>query len=111
MEAVGKMAGSGRMTSIIEAVEPVHPLVKVMDHPASGVFTLTSLPDALADALECAARESGAVPPQPLPLDYGLGFGMNFRFRTAAGETPVLRLLWRKEPAGWRITAYAIELS
>jgi len=112
LAAAGRMAGtSGRLSSIIQPVEPVHPLVRVMDHQAAGSFTITSLPDALGDAAECQARADGTVPPQPLPLDYGRAFGMNLRFRTMAGETPVLRLLWRKEPEGWRITSYAVEVS
>jgi hypothetical protein len=34
---------------------------------------------------------------------------MNFRFRTAGGETPVFRALWVKEGGEWRITAYDVD--
>ena len=50
------------------------------------------------------------VPPDPLPLEYGQAFGMTFRFRTQEGEPPVLRLVWRKEGADWRITSYDVEV-
>ena len=44
-----------------------------------------------------------------MPLEYGDAFGMTFRFRTQAGDAPVLRLLWRKEEGTWRITSYDVE--
>jgi len=67
------------------------------------------MPNALADAVECAARANPSAVPDPLPLEYGNSFATAVRFRTRGGEAPVLRLLWRKESAGWRITSYAIE--
>ena len=44
-----------------------------------------------------------------MPLVYGNGFGTIVRFKTRAGEAPVLRLLWRKEDGLWRITSYGVE--
>jgi hypothetical protein len=73
------------------------------------VFTLTSIPSAIADASECAGRARGSNVPDPLPLEYGEGFGMNVRFKTRSGEAAVLRELWRKENGDWRITSYGIE--
>jgi hypothetical protein len=74
------------------------------------MFSLTSFPVALSDAVECDARARGAVPPDPLPLEYGDAFGMTFRFRTQSGDAPVLRLLWRREEDTWRVRAYDVEL-
>jgi len=70
------------------------------------VFSLSSVPNALADAAECAARAQGSSIPDPLPLDYGQAYEMTFRFDTGSGDAPVLRLLWRKEMDSWRITSY-----
>ena len=95
---------------MIEAVEPFHPAVRVMDHADEKVFTLTGVPDALADAAECAARAGDITIPDPMPLAYGNGFGTIVRFKTRAGEAPILRLLWRKEDGRWRITSYGVEL-
>jgi len=103
--------GTGRkLDQVIEAVEPFHPAVRVMDHADEKVFTLTGVPDALADAAECAARAGGSTIPDPMPLAYGNGFGTIVRFKTRAGEAPILRLLWRKEDGRWRITSYGVEL-
>ena len=80
-----------------------------MNHPLARVFTLTSIPNALADASECAARARGSSVPDPLPLEYGEGFGMNVRFKNRSGEAGILRVLWRKESANWRITSYYVD--
>ena len=110
LEHVGQEVGTRRnLEAIIEAAEPRHPSIRVMDQPYSRTFSLTSFPAALSDAVECDARARGAVPPDPLPLEYGEAFGMTFRFRTEGGDAPVLRLLWRKEDT-WRVTAYDVEL-
>jgi hypothetical protein len=100
----------GRLETIIEAAEPRHASIQVMDQPYSRAFSLTGFPTALADVMECDARVRGVTPPDQFPLDYGQAFGMTFRFRTQAGEAPVLRLLWRKEGAQWRVTAYDIDM-
>ena len=98
LERIGQWVGTPRnLEAIVEAAEPLHPSIRVMDQPYSRMFSLTSFPTALGDAVECDARARGAVPPDPLPLEYGEAFGMTFRFRTQGGDAPVLRLLWRKE--------------
>ena len=78
-----------------------------MNHSFSRVFTLIHIPNALADASECAARAAPLC--RPLPLEYGEGFGINVRFNTRSGEAGVLRGLWRKENTNWRITSCDIE--
>ena len=111
LERIGQWVGTPRnLESIVEAAEPLHPSIRVMDQPYSRTFSLTSFPAALGDAVECEARARGAVPPDPLPLEYGQAFGMTFRFRTQGGDAPVLRLLWRKEDNTWRVTSYDVEL-
>ncbi|HZM59066.1 MAG TPA: hypothetical protein VFB85_04700 [Vicinamibacterales bacterium] len=111
LERIGQWVGTDRnLETIVEAAEPIHPSIRVMEQPYSRMFSLTSFPAALGDAVECDARARGAVPPDPVPLEYGQAFGMTFRFRTQAGDAPVLRLLWRKEGDAWRVTSYDVEL-
>jgi hypothetical protein len=110
LEAVGRANGaSSSLQDMLTGVEPFLPAARVMNHPFAHVFTLTSIPNALAQASECAARARAISVPDPLPLEYGNGFGMNVRFKTRSGEAAVLRVLWRKENADWRITAYDVE--
>jgi hypothetical protein len=111
LASAGKtVSASHKLESMLSAADPVHPATRVMDHPFARVFSLTSIPNALADAAECSARAAGSTIPDPMPLEYGDGFGMTVRFKTRAGDAPVLRLLWRKEDNTWRVTSYGVEL-
>ena len=111
LEATGKALGTAKsLDAILSAAEPIYGSVRVMNHPYARVFSLTSVPDALADAAECAARAGGMSLPDPIPLEYGKGFGMTVRFKTKSGDAPVLRLLWRRDNGAWRMTSYAVEM-
>ena len=78
-----------------------------MNHSFSRVFALTSIPNALAAASECAAARHHCA--DPCRSNTGKGFGINVRFNTRSGEAGVLRGLWRKENTNWRITSCDIE--
>jgi hypothetical protein len=111
LERTGQLAGPARnLDAILVSAEPIHPAVRVMDHAHSRTFSLISIPNAIGDAVECDARARGAIPPDPLPLEYGKAFGLTVRFGTGAGEAPVLRMLWRNENGAWRIRSYDLEL-
>jgi hypothetical protein len=111
LERGGQMAGTARnLDAILVAVEPIHPAVRVMDHAHSRTFSLTSLPNAIGDAGECASRAAGTLPAEPLTLEYGKAYGLNVRFGTGASDAPVLRMLWRNENGTWRIRSYDVEL-
>jgi hypothetical protein len=110
-ESAGKTVGTSRkLEAMLSAAEPVHPATRVMDHAFARVFSLSSVPNALADAAECSARVAGSAIPDPMPLEYGKGFGMTVRFKTRSGDAPILRLLWRNENGAWRITSYGVEV-
>ena len=110
LERAGTLAPKARnLDELIQSVEPIHPAVRILDHRYANAFTLTSLPDAIAEAVSCAARASGDRPIGDAAPQYGRGFGLNVRFRTQSGETPVLRLLWSREAGNWRITGYDVE--
>jgi hypothetical protein len=111
LERAGAMVGTHKtIDEVLAGVTSAHPAVRVMDHPYSRAFALGSVPDVLAEALDCSAPErrtrSRAA---DTPLAYGHAFGMATRIRTRSGETPVLRMLWLKEADAWRITIYGIE--
>jgi hypothetical protein len=109
LERSGEQVGKRRsVDEVVEGVQPFHPAIRVMEHRYARTFALSSVPDALAAAVDCTYRAGGGTfsgDPQPV---YGNAFGMNVRFKTAGGEAPVLRLLWRKDPDAWRITVYDI---
>ncbi len=63
LERVGQWVGTPReLGTILEAAEPRHPSIRVMDQPYSRMFSLTSFPTALGDVVECDARARGVVP-------------------------------------------------
>jgi len=110
LERSGAEVGNqARLDTLISAVPPVHPAVRLLDHPYAQTFTLTSVPNATIAAADCAARAQGGRWTGDLPLEYGQAFGMNLRFRTQSGEPPVLRVLWVKDQGAWRIRAYAVD--
>ncbi len=110
LESAGDQIGERRsVDNFVEGVQPVHPSIRVMEHPYSRTFALGSLPNALAEASDCSYRAGGgAYKGDPHP-EYGNAVGMTVRFKTVGGEAPVLRMLWQKDPEAWRITAYGIE--
>ena len=111
LERAGQLTGPARnLDAILVSAEPTHPAVRVMDHANSGTFSLTSIPNAIGDAVECDARARDEIPPDPLPLEYGKAFGLTVRFGTGASDAPVLRMLWRNENGAWRIRSYDLEL-
>ncbi len=110
LERAGDGVGTQKsLDGLIESLPSLHPAVRLLEHPYSGSFALTSLPNALAQAVDCAARARGEEFKGDIPLEYGGDYGMTFRFKTLSGYAPVLRTMWVKENGAWRITAYGIE--
>ena len=108
LERAGREFGKPRtLDAVIAAVEPVHPAVRVINHPDARAFTLASVPNALAATEGCGAQIVGTAA-AATPAEYGKAFGVTLRFRTKSGEAPVLRLLWLKDGDVWRIAAYDI---
>ena len=111
LEHAGDRAGKPRsLDALIEGLQPVNPALRVMDHQDSGAFSLSSVPNAIADAADCAARARGDRISNEAPPEYGKYFGMSFRMRTQGGEAPVMRTLWMKEGDSWRIQVYDVEV-
>lgn len=110
LQRAGEALGPKRaLADLVVAVDPVVPSIRAMDHAYSQQFTLSSLPDAIAGAMDCAARVRGDVVAIDGPPVYGKSYGMSFRFMTLAGDTPVLRAIWTRENGAWRITAFDID--
>jgi hypothetical protein len=109
LERIGTEAGThGRLDQIIAAQPPTHAAARIVDHSDSGVYTITSVPDAFAAAADCAVRAQGTTPKIDPPSEYGRAYVLLFHFRTQSGETPVLRTLWMNVSGSWRIVAYDV---
>ena len=88
LEAAGATVGTSRsLDAMLSAPEPLHPAVRVMDHSFSRVFSLTSMPNALADVAECAARAAGSTVPDPLPAGVRSRLQPEHSIQARAAET------------------------
>jgi hypothetical protein len=105
----GAVGNVRRLEDVLTAAPPFHPAVRVMDHRDSRTFTLSSVPDALADAADCTVRSEGGREISDVPPSYGNAFELTVRFRTRAGEPPVFRTMWTREGGVWRIAVYDVE--
>jgi len=110
MARAGKTVGQrSRLDTLLAGVEPSNPIVRIMRHADEQTYTLTSLPNAIADLADCATRARDEAIPDDMPLEYGATYGASFRFRTKSGETPVYRTLWVEQNGQWRVTSYDVE--
>jgi hypothetical protein len=98
-----------RLDDVLTAAPPFHPAVRIMNQRYERTFSLASVPKALADSADCAARLRGTPPLTKGPPEYGNAFEMTVRLRLPGGEPPVLRTLWTREDGAWRITVYDVE--
>jgi len=111
LERAGNRVGNvTTLDAVLWAAQPVHPAIRVMQHADAATFTLSSVPNLLADAADCASLARNEPFPAVIPPEYGDSFGTLVRFRTRSGDAPVLRLLWRNEGGNLRITAFDIEV-
>jgi len=95
----------------IKGVTPVHPLLKLVSHPQEEAYTLVSLPNEIAEDLECTNQVRGVKVAQKFggPAVYGNYYGVLFELRV--GGTPAsLKLLWGREKEQWKIIAYSVEV-
>lgn len=112
LERSGSEIGPVRsLDDVVQSAETFHPALRIMNHRYARDFSLANIPNAVAEAVDCAARSRGTpLPPDDGSSGYGGAFEMTVRVRTRAGDPPVLRTMWVKEAGLWRITVYAIEL-
>jgi hypothetical protein len=108
LEQAGQTYARARsLDAVIAPADPVHPSVRIVDHPDAKTFALVSIPDSFAELEGCSA--SSLPPPStPTALAYGQAYATLIRFHTRGGEAPVLRLLWLKEGDVWKIAAYDV---
>jgi hypothetical protein len=104
--------GVSQATSIldvIEAVDVVHPDVRIVEHEAQDSITLMSLPDHLAEQYDCSRIVNKTVDyRRPEEKVYGNYYVTAIRFKLSGEEPAVLYLIWSQLEDSWRITSYSI---
>jgi hypothetical protein len=107
-EVVGKKSD---VADAIRGSTPTHPALKLITHPQEKAYTLVSVSDEMAKALECTSQVSGVRIAEKVggaPV-YGNYYGAIFELKIQ-GDPASLRLLWGRESAQWKIIAYSIEV-
>jgi hypothetical protein len=111
LAAIGKQVGQVRdLGQVVAPQHPRHVAARELAHADEKIVALSSVSDALAAAMDCTSRAEGRQPKPGTGLEFGNAYGSSLRFRTRAGEAPVLHMLWRRDGANWRIVAYDIEV-
>ena len=98
------------LEDLVTGIEPHHPDLKLVKHPASAAVTLVSIPDAMAAAAECDRLKPGQVPrvDRSGPKQYGRFYAASIRFKRAGADGAVLWTVWAKEGNEWKVVSYLV---
>jgi len=100
---------SDRLEAMLEASQPWHEEVFLIEHPNQSAFTLADVPETVAQPLMCQHRtEHGAIHPA-LPPHEGDVYLSSFHLRNGLLHPPILFLLWARVEGNWRVISYHVE--
>lgn len=111
MERIGGIAGKAqKLQDAIAAPQPEHPDIRLVKHAASKAFVVASMPDYMAETVDCTKRKPGEEPDfqQPGTKKYGDYYAIGFRLAATAGDAGVFWTVWHREAGAWKITSYLV---
>jgi len=111
MKLLGDWAGTGNsLADLLVAAEPHHPDLKMVKHDQAGAFSIISLPDSMAAAIDCAQLAHGEIPKLNLSgaKRYGTYYASSIRLKRAGDEAAVLWTLWAKSGREWKVVSYLV---
>jgi hypothetical protein len=107
MEALNdEMGDRDNLAEAVEAVMPVDPTVRMVQHAYEKDFAVGEMTVKHAERFLCEKIAAAPGTPVPQPTDYGIYWGAIFRFKMERDQGGVLGLLWKKENGNWRIVSY-----
>ena len=107
MEALyDEMGDRDNLAEAIEAVIPVDPTVRMVQHAYENDFAIGEMTVRHAERYLCESIPAAPGTPVPQPTDYGIYWGAIFRFKMERDQGGVLGLLWKKENGNWKIVSY-----
>ena len=107
MEALNdEMGDRDNLAEAIEAVMPVDPTVRMVQHPFENDFAVGELTVEHAERYLCEKIPAPPGTAVPQPTDYGIYWAALFRFKMERDQGGVLGLLWQKENGNWKIVSY-----
>lgn len=105
-------AASDRLTDTSAGVQPVNQFARPVTHGSSDAFAIMAVPDQMAQSFTCEGRGQPDKSKQ-LKVEearYGSYYVTASQIHLTTGTSPVLLLLWQKEPQSWKAIAWAVEL-
>jgi len=111
MTRAAEWVGTGsNLEDVVTGIEPHHPDLKLVKHPASAAFTIVGIPDAMAAAAECDRLKPGLVPrvDRSGAKEYGRFYAASIRFKRAGADGAVLWTVWAKERNEWKVVSYLV---
>ncbi len=100
-----------RLDLAIVAAQPNHDDFKLVKHKNSRAFALASIPDYMANALDCKGRTAGVPVSFSAPTEeksWGKYYAMALRLAKAGEDSGVLFAVWAQEGAAWKIVAFTV---
>ena len=107
--AIGKKA---KLEDAIRSVPAQHELLKTVNHKDENAFSLTSLPDGMAEDRMCSSAErgkgTGTELDDPRNKIYGHYYVSSFELKVSGDEPAALHCLWGLEGGSWKILAWKV---
>ena len=101
------------LSEMMSSMQPVNDLLRPVQQENSKAFAIMAVPDQMAASFLCHHRDlpESSSDLKPADAKYGAYYLTASRFNYGEEQSPALLLLWSKENAGWKIDAWAVELS
>ena len=98
-----------RLEQAIAAAQPNHEDIKLVKHGESKAFALVSIPDYMANALDCGVRRRGEpVKYNARQKTYGKYYAIGLRLAKAGEDSGVLWAIWAQESGAWKVVSYTV---
>ena len=108
-QAIGKKAN---LEDAIRAVPAQHELMKTVTHKYENAFSLTSLPDGMAEDNMCSSADrgkgKGTELDDPRNKIYGHYYVSSFELKVSGGEPASLHCMWGLDDGSWKILAWKV---
>lgn len=114
MKRAADSAGKPKdLNAAIVAAEPHHSDFKLVKHAEEKSFVIVSLPDEMAELIECSARVRGAEIDGAhyaavTARTYGSYYGTGFSLARGGDDAAVLWIVWAREGGQWKAVSYVI---
>lgn len=111
MERAATQIGPVRgLDDVMRPPVPHHRDIKIVKHRDSGVFTVVSIPESMAEAMRCDQRGPDGEPQfvGGPAAGYGTYYASGFTLHQGMAEPAVMWIVWSKGSGSWKAASYAL---